>query len=397
MAKKSGSSHTKTLRLRIRDKHAQDLRALSQEVNFVWNYINDLSQRHIRREGKFLSAYDIHPFTVGAGAEGLRLHSQTLQRIAAEYVKSRKQARRAKLRWRVSRGARRSLGWIPFAASALRYRAGQIHFFGLDRPLGLWDSYGLANFSLGAGSISEDARGRWYLNVCVEVPEIAGPSLPKLEAIGIDLGLKEFAAFSDGRKVEAEQFYRASEQALGRAQRANKPARARAIHAKIRNRRLDHAHKLSRELVNRYRNIAVGNVNAAALSKVQGKSVLDAGWSQFRNLLMTKSDHAAVRFLEVNEAFTTQECYMCGSRSGPKGRNELEVRSWTCQACGADHDRDTNAAQNILARAMAHWNEEVSTQPAHDSNTPSCVNKDSGVLPLSPLGHERPAVGIPFL
>ena len=109
---------TKTLRVRVRDKHAPLLRQMARSVNFVWNYLNELSWRAIRERGVFLSAFDLHPYTKGAGKE-LGLHSQTLQCIAAEYVTRRKQFKKSRLRWRKSGGARRSLGWIPLNTGAL--------------------------------------------------------------------------------------------------------------------------------------------------------------------------------------------------------------------------------------------------------------------------------------
>ena len=342
----------KTLKLRLKDKHAKMLCAQAREVNFVWNYVNELSARHTERTGKFFSAYDLHSFTKGAGKEGLSLHSQSVQAIADEYVTRRKQFKKRKLAWRTSSGARRSLGWIPFKASAIHYRAGQLVYQG--RPISLWDSYGLSHFDLGAGSFSEDARGRWYVNVTVKLPELVGPLQPAgmKPSLGIDLGLKAFAGFSDERvkNIEAQQFYRDMEPALALAQRACKPKRVKAIHAKIKNRRKDHHHKLSGELVKRYGAIFVGNVNASALVKTKlAKSVLDAGWSQFRTLLQYKCDRAAVWFDEVNEAYSTQTCGACKNRTGPKGREGLGIREWSCQCCGASHDRDRNAAKNILA------------------------------------------------
>merc|ERR1711964_676299 len=85
---------------------------MARSVNFVWNYLNELSSRAIREKGLFLSAYDMHPYTKGAGKD-LGLHSQTLQCIAAEYVARRKQFKKPRLNWRKSGGVRRSLGWIP--------------------------------------------------------------------------------------------------------------------------------------------------------------------------------------------------------------------------------------------------------------------------------------------
>src|SRR5690554_6773322 len=137
---------TKTLRLRLKDKHNAFLRQQAQAVNMVWNFCNELSYKHWQRKRAFFSAYDMQPYTKGAGKE-LGLHSQTIQAIQEEYCGRRKQHKKVKLRWRVSRGARRSLGWIPFKASAIRYRNGQVWYAG--QPLGLWDSYGLADYELG--------------------------------------------------------------------------------------------------------------------------------------------------------------------------------------------------------------------------------------------------------
>ena len=92
------------------------------------------------------------------------------------------------MRWCVSCGVRSSLGWIPFKARSLAYRGGQLRF--RVPVLSKWDSYGLGAYELSAGSFSEDARGRWYLNVAVKVKKT--PLLPTAShAVGLDPGLKE--------------------------------------------------------------------------------------------------------------------------------------------------------------------------------------------------------------
>jgi putative transposase len=242
----------------------------------------------------------------------------------------------------------------------LRYRGGQVIFAG--RRLSLWDSFGLGDYELRAGNFSEDNRGRWYLNVCVPRAQRVGdernkPSVGSIldrsvPSLGIDLGLRTFAAFSDEalRPIEAERFYRDLQPALARAQRARKTGGARAIHAKIANRRKDFLHKLSTRLVKGYGAIFVGNVNASALAKTRlAKSVLDAGWSAFRTMLSYKCADAGVWFEEVNEAFSTQTCSRCNSRAGPKGPKDLGIRGWQCTVCEAIHDRNVNAAHIILA------------------------------------------------
>jgi IS605 OrfB family transposase len=350
----------RVLRLRVKDKHARALEEMARAVNFVWNYCNELSMKVLEREGRFIGAHELQRYLNGASREGLAVGSVVFQQIAEEYVTRRAQSHKRRLRWRVSGGARRSLGWIPFKARALRYARGQVFFQG--GWLSLWDSYGLAAYELRAGCFSEDARGRWYLNVTVPVTEEAtplaqptDPERPMLGAplLGIDLGLKQLAAFSDPaiENIEAPQFYRDLEPALARAQRARKPARVRALSARIANRRKDFLHKRSSRLARAgYAAIFVGNVNAPPLAQSgHGKSVLDAGWGLLRTQLRYKCHWAGVRFEEVEEAYSTQTCSVCHSRTGPHGREGLGIREWICRVCGSHHDRDRNSALNILA------------------------------------------------
>ncbi len=329
---------------------------MAKSVNFVWNYINELSQRSIRERGNFLSGYDLHPYTKGAGKE-LGLHSQTLQCVAAEYVTRRIQFKKAKLNWRKSGGSRRSLGWIPVNTGQAKWKNGQVFHNG--QYYGVWDSYGLSQYKFRSACFNEDARGRWYFNVVVsvEVEQSQG-----VETVGIDLGCKESATDSNGEGVKGRE-YRRLEKNLGIAQRAKNKKRVKSIHAKIKNRRQDSLHKYSRKLVNENAAIFVGNVSSLGLAKTKmAKSVLDAGWGYLKTILEYKCDHAGVVFEVVNESYTTQTCSCCGSRqNSPKGRPGLGIREWTCE-CGVTHDRDINAAKNILA-----------------------------------LGHERLAVGIPVL
>lgn len=337
---------TKTLKVRVKDRHAHQLRQMAKSVNFVWNYINDLSQRSIRDHGNFLSAYDFHAYTTGANKE-LGLHSQTLQCIAGEYVTRRKQVKKAKLRWRKSGGARRSLGWIPINTGAARWKNGQVFHNGSHYKV--WDSYGLSDYKFRSASFNEDSRGLWYFNVVVEVK---AETTAGTKAVGIDLGCKTSATDSNGDGIFGRE-YRRLEEKLGTAQRAKNKRRVKTIHAKIKNRRKDQQHKYSRKLVNENAAIFVGNVSSKALVKTKlAKSVLDAGWSQLKTMLDYKCAHAGIVFEAINESYTTQTCSCCGSRrNGPKGRAGLEIREWSCE-CGVTHDRDINAARNILALGL---------------------------------------------
>src|ERR1700677_4557760 len=278
MYRSSKSTSVRVLHVRVKDKHAAWLSSLAREVNLVFNYCNELSVKVFEREQRFLSGFDFWPFLKGAtrGDCALHLPVQAVQEIAEEYARRRRQHQKIRLAWRKSGGARRSLGWIPFKVRTIRYRGGQVYFAG--RWFSLWDSYGLGNFELRAGNFCEDTRGRWYLNVCVPRAQRVGdqrnkPSVGSIldrsvPSLGIDLGLMTFAAFSDEAMppIEAERFYRDLEPALARAQRARHRHRARAIHAKIANRRRDFLHKLSTDLVKANGAIFAGNVNSSALS-----------------------------------------------------------------------------------------------------------------------------------
>ena len=340
---------TKTLRLRIKDKHATVLTVMARQVNQVFNFCNETSCRAIRERHQWLSGYDLQKLTNGfSKCEGVLIGSPTVQQVCEDYAKARRQFRKAKLRWRVSnpQSSKYSLGWIPFKARALQYKAGQIQFAG--QKLSLWDSYGLADYELRAGSFSQDTRGRWYLNVVVKVQ--AQPSAATA-AVGIDLGLTEAAVTSTGERIEG-RFYRKLETQLGMAQRAHKKQRVKAIHAKIANQRKDTLRQFSAQLVNNNAAIFVGDVSSAKLVKTRmAKSTLDAGWSMLKTMLEYKSHQAGIVFEVVNESYTTQTCSCCGSipASSPKGRAGLGIREWVCSACATVHDRDVNAARNILA------------------------------------------------
>jgi putative transposase len=386
----------KTLKLRLKDKHAGVLCSMAREVNTTWNFCNETSSRAIRDRHKFLSGFDLQKLTDGfSKCEGVRIGSATTQQVCEEYATRRKQFKKTRLNWRVSnrRSARYSLGWIPFKSRALTYKAGQVRFCGVS--FSVWDSYGLSQYEFRAGSFTEDSRGRWYLNVQVAIPELCGPVLPTPTAsVGIDLGLKTAATCSDGSTLYG-RIYRKHEAALGIAQRAGKKARVRAIHSKIANARKNAMHQFSTELAKRSGAIFVGNVSSQAMVKTnKAKSTLDAGWSMFKTMLEYKCHQAGVVFEEVNEAWSTQMCSRCGSVEGPNGQAELNIREWTC-SCGAHHDRDVNAAMNIRAKGLAQL---AISKAAEARVCEPVLNEDSGVLgSMAEAGHGLPAGGIPFL
>ena len=364
----------KTLKLRIKDKHARQLNRLSSSVNFVWNYVNDLGYKYLQRTGKFLSAYDLNDYTKGSG-ELLGLYSQTIQAINETHAKSRKQFKKAKLNWRTNNpnSKRKSLGWIPFKQSAIKHIAThqtgkkalkstlQLSLAkGQKLIIDVWDSHNLSPYQIKTCELVQDSRNRWY--ACITVKDY-----PKTQcgagSVGIDLGLKDSATTSNGDKLQIKQTLKYAK-ALSIAQRSKNKQRVKAIHAKIKNTRLDLIHKFTTQLVRDNALIVVGDVKSNQFNSKKGKlakSVYDAGWFELKRQLEYKCKHAGCRFEIVNERYTTQTCSCCRQidSNSPKGRTGLAIREWSCAKCGTWHDRDINAAKNILAVGLDRLAEEI--------------------------------------
>jgi putative transposase len=350
-----------TFRYRIKDA-TTGRRLLRQAwaVNRVWNYCGEIHEAARRYNRPWPSSFDLIALTCGS-SKLLGLHSDTVQAVCKRFALSR-DAHHKRPRWR----GKKSLNWIPFqAARAIRIDGDSVIF--LRRRYRLWLSRPIEG-DIRCGSFAQDARGRWYLNLQVEVPEDGEHGTGE---VGIDLGLKSLAALSTGEMIEAPQLYRKYEGALAIAQRAGHKPRVRAIHAKIANCRKHFLHGLSTRLVRENRRICVGNVNSSGLARTSlAKSVFDAGWSQLRSQLRYKAMRHGAEYFEVDERLTTQVCSACGACGGPKGREDLVVREWICGGCGARHNRDINSAINILVSGRSvglRWTEISSLQRGEDA------------------------------
>jgi IS605 OrfB family transposase len=333
----------KTFSFRVKDATSgKHLVSWGNAANTVWNYINEISERSARRGPKWATKRQLRDLTKGASKE-LGLPSQVIQEVIDEFLTKRKQARRPKLRWRVSRGPRRSLGWIPFTNQDVEVDGSIALLRG--RKIRLWKHREIEG-CFKSGNFSQDARGRWYCNIVCAVERL---TTNRTRIVGIDLGHKTAAKCSDGPELPQARFYRDLEDKLAEAQRRGRKRQVRTIHAKIANRRKDSLHKFSRAAVNRAGAVFVGNISSTwQIASGAAKATLDVSWSTLRNLLDYKCDHAGVVFAEVDEAFTTQTCSGCLALGGPQGREGLAVRQWVCSDCGAVHDRDQNAALNIV-------------------------------------------------
>jgi len=210
-------------------------------------------------------------------------------------------------------------------------------------------------------SIVKDASGRYFASFVVQVDT---EPLPEADSeVGIDLGLSTFAVLSNGQKIASPRFLRRAERRLKKAQRAlsrkEKGSRNRVkarirlakAHARVADTRRDRAHKHSTTIIRENQAVFVEDLCVKGLARTRlAKSVHDAGWAVFTRMLAEKAARYGRTFVRVDRWFpSTRMCSACGVVTDKK---PLQVREWTC-ACGVIHDRDLNAAVNILAAGRA--------------------------------------------
>ena len=200
----------------------------------------------------------------------------------------------------------------------------------------------------------------WYLQLTIDTNHkfVVKQTTNK---VGIDTGFKHLATLSDGKKFGNPRNYRKSQKRLAQAQRGKNKKLVARLHERVKNRRKDYNHKVSRNIVENYKEIYITNDNLRAQAKVFGKSVSDAGISQLRQFIIYKGDVHGRKCVLVDSKYTTMTCSNCGSRTGPAGLSNLAVRDWECSACGAQHDRDVNAAKVILKAGLGRSLENAGT------------------------------------
>jgi len=330
-----------TYRFRIKDSTSRKyLNQWSSKTNLIWNYCKSTATKAWQRDRKSLSGYDLNYLTAGSSKE-LALPAQTIQAIGEQFAKSAKQHKKLP-RWR---SYKKDLGWIPWKATSLKFNTNGILFN--KKHIKLWKSRPLGG-PIKAGSFSQDPMGRWYVNIVCEVVEQS--KHPNTMAVGLDLGMKDQITGSNGTKYSRPNLSKQHEAKLAAAQRARKPKRIKKIHAKIKNQRKDWIHKTTTKIAKQYAKVVIGNVKTNQIKRKTNrgfnKSLYDASWYQLKTTLKYKAQLLGGKYVEVCEAYTTQKCSGCGARSGPK--NNLSIRVWICCECGSYHDRDINAAKNIL-------------------------------------------------
>jgi len=338
-----------TLRLKVKAEGHAWLDAAAVEVNQVWNWANTTCHKAASPfvgPAKWLSGYDLDGLCVGASEHFEHIGSDTIQRVNAEFATRRKQFKKAKLRWRVSYGAKRSLGWVPFKAAQLKRKGMSLRFSG--KTFRVFEQDLLEAVTWKSGCFAQDAVGDWWL--CLPVQQIRAQIPAVRQSVGLDLGLQKAVATSDGDKLEAHHFYRNIELKIALAQRRGHKHQAKRLRRTAACRRHDALHKYSRKIVDRYQTILIGDVSSLQLSQARAaKPALNAGWGMLKTQLQYKGQQAGRSVRIVDKGNTTRACSSCKALTGPVDRHMLAVRIWVCSECGDTHDSDINAARNILS------------------------------------------------
>lgn len=207
----------------------------------------------------------------------------------------------------------------------------------------------IAGGKIKCGRIVKRASG-WYL--CLFIDAERKPIVHTCDGmIGIDPGFKDLIVTSDGEKITHPKELQASLIRLGQAQRGINHKLVARLHERIKNQRKDRNHKLSFRLVQENTRIVFSKDNIKGIVKKFGKSVASSGHAQLRTMLRYKSRAGGTQYQEVISRNSTKTCSSCGALTGPSGLDGLSVRYWEC-GCGANHDRDINAAVNTLLLGM---------------------------------------------
>ncbi|MER6678880.1 RNA-guided endonuclease TnpB family protein [Streptomyces sp. NPDC000983] len=269
-------------------------------------------------------------------------------------------AKRAKYpRFKSRKKSRRS---AEYTTSAFRFRDGTLTLAKMTEPLDIvWSRPLPEGASPSTVTVSQDAAGRWFVSLLCEDPSVQ--PLPATDAaVGIDVGLDHLLTLSTGQKVANPRHERRDRTRLAKAQRqlsrkargdgANRVKARRKvakIYARIADRRRDHLHKLTTRLVRENQTIVIEDLTVRNMLKNRrlARAISDAAWADFRSLLEYKARWYGRNVIAVDRWFPSSRlCSACGAL---QDRMPLNIRTWTCDSCGTTHDRDVNAAKNILA------------------------------------------------
>jgi putative transposase len=263
--------------------------------------------------------------------------------------------------------SRRGRQSAHFTRSAFSLRGGVLRLAKTSAPLQFawsWPDVDVTALDPAMVIVSREPDGRWYVTFTVEAED--PEPLPEAgRAVGVDLGVQDFVVTSGGERIGNPRHLARRARSLARyqrrlarcqtgsANRAKAKAKVARAHRKVRNARQDFLHKVSTRLVRGHDMIAIEDLNVAGMVRNRrlGRAISDCGWGEFRSMLEYKCERYGRQLAVVDRWYpSSKTCSACGHLLAELS---LSTRHWTCPSCRARHDRDINAAKNILAAGLA--------------------------------------------
>jgi putative transposase len=270
-------------------------------------------------------------------------------------------AKRAK--YPTFKSKKKSKASAEYTRSAFRWREGRLTLAKMDTPLDIvWSRPLPEGAQPSTVTVSRDAAGRWFVSLLVE--EKISPLAAVEQSVGVDAGITALATLSTGEKIVNPGHERRDRRKLAKAQRvlartekgSNNRAKARLrvakVYARITDRRRDHLHKVTTRLVRENQVIAVEDLTVRNMvnNHSLARAISDASWGELRSMLEYKAQWYGRTLVAVDRWFPSSKlCSACGAL---REKMPLNVREWECP-CGVVHDRDVNAARNVLAAGLA--------------------------------------------
>ncbi|GAB3906299.1 RNA-guided endonuclease TnpB family protein [Microbispora bryophytorum subsp. camponoti] len=258
---------------------------------------------------------------------------------------------------------KKSRASAEYTRSGFRFRDGKLTLARMSEPLEIRWSRPLPDGAVPTTvTVSRDSSGRWFVSLLCE--DTIAPAAATTNAVGLDAGITSLVTLSTGEKITNPKHERRDRARLAKAQRglsrkakgsANREKarhRVAKVHARITDRRLDFLHKLSTRLVRENQTVVIEDLTVRNLLKNGrlARAICDASWTELRSMLEYKCAWYGRELVVIDRFFPSSKlCGVCGTITA---KMPLNVREWTCD-CGAVHDRDVNAARNILAAGLA--------------------------------------------
>jgi putative transposase len=263
--------------------------------------------------------------------------------------------------------SRRSRQSAHYTRSAFSMRGGELRLAKTSAPLRFawsWPGADVTSLHPSMVVVSREPDGRWYVTLAIDA-DAPEPLEPAGHAAGVDLGVKDFAVTSDAERIAnprhlarkaanlARYQRRLARCRKGSANRAKARAKAARAHRKVRDARRDFLHRASTRLVRGNDMIVIEDLAVQNMirNRTLARAIADCGWGQFRRQLEYKCQRAGRELIVIDRWYpSSRTCSACGRLLAELS---LSTRHWTCPSCGSRHDRDINAAKNILAAGQA--------------------------------------------